>query len=210
MPNLAPFFAAKRAAWLGIGRALLVWGLSVGLIASCAPNEPRPRAYRIVFAQCNTTGPWRQAMLTGMQRELSFHPEVQLRVLDGKSSTERQEGQIRSLAPGEVDLLIVTPCGTNQLTVTASVEETYDRGIPVVVLDQRVNSRRYTAFLGGSNLEVGQAAARYATSLPHQQARIVEVTGLPGTLAATERHRGFVQGLAPFPGLQLVGQVSSR
>ncbi|WP_226163860.1 substrate-binding domain-containing protein [Hymenobacter terricola] len=211
MPGLASFSAAKRAGRLGLGRrALLVWVLSLGLVVSCAPNEPRPRAYRIVFAQCNTTGAWRRAMQEGMQRELSFHPEVQLRMLDGQSSTERQEAQIRGLAPGEVDLLIVTPCGTNQLTVTASVEETYDRGLPVVVLDQRVNSRRYTAFLGGSNLEVGQAAARFAAGLPQRQGHIIEVMGLPGTAAATERHRGFAQGLAAFPGLRLVGQVSSR
>ncbi|WP_210519262.1 substrate-binding domain-containing protein [Hymenobacter terricola] len=190
-------------------RTQIVWALGSGLLAGCTPAAPQPRAYRIVFSQCNTAGAWRQAMLEGMRRELSFHPEVQFRMLDGQSDMERQQAQIRALGPGEVDLLIVTPCGTKQLNVVATIEETYDRGMPVVLLDQHTNLRRYTAYVGSSNLEVGQAAARYAASLPRQQGHLVEVQGLSGTPGAAERHRGFVQGLAAYPGLQLVGQVSS-
>ncbi len=188
--------------WVGV--------LGTTWLAGCAPAGPQPPTYRIVFSQCTISSPWRQAIVEGMQRELSFHPEVKFQVLDAQGSAERQQGQVRALRPGELDLLIVTPCETKRLRVTAAVEELYELGVPVVLLDQRANSRRYTARIGGANAEMGRAAARYAAGLPRQQGHIVEVLGLPGSLAASERHHGFAQGLAAYPGLHLVGQVSSN
>ncbi|WP_046243477.1 hybrid sensor histidine kinase/response regulator transcription factor [Hymenobacter terrenus] len=184
--------------------------LSVGLVVSCAPQEPKRPAYRIVFAQCNVGGNWRDAVVEGMRRELTFHPEVQFRTLNAESNIERQQAQLRALAPGEIDLLIVSPCETKRITLTAALEETYERGVPVIVLEQRVNSRRYTAYVGSSNVEVGRAAARYAASLPRQQGHIIEIMGLPGTSPATQRHQGFTEALATFPGLRVVGQLSSK
>ena len=150
---------------------LAAFGLGMGLplLTSCSGPKLEMRAYRIVFSQNSTDNPWRRAMLAGMQRELIFHPEVQFRMLDAGGSSQRQQAQIRALASGEVDLLIVSPNET--VPLTAAVEETYERGVPVLLLllDRRVNSRRYTAFVGGSNLEVGRTAARYAASLLRRQ-----------------------------------------
>ncbi len=111
----------------------------------CAPKSSQRPAYRIVLSQCGAGGGWRQALLDGMNRGLIFHPEVQFRVVSsGDKGPEKQLAQIRALRPGEIDLLIVTPCGTNNITVAPAVQEIYDRGVPVVVLDQRVKTSRYS------------------------------------------------------------------
>ncbi|AMJ64284.1 RagB/SusD family nutrient uptake outer membrane protein [Hymenobacter sp. PAMC 26628] len=60
----------RAGLWVGQG------ALGLALLAGCgAPAAP---AYRIGFSQCSTNGPWRQAMRAGMERALSFHPEVLL------------------------------------------------------------------------------------------------------------------------------------
>ncbi|TPG65415.1 helix-turn-helix domain-containing protein [Hymenobacter nivis] len=190
--------------WRKAGRWMGQAALGAALLAGCgAPAAP---AYRIGFAQCSTNGPWRQAMLAGMERELSFHPEVALKMLNANDNSAVQRQQIRELLDGGIDLLIVSPY--ESAPVTPAVEEAVARDVPVVLLDRRTASPRYTAYVGGNNLEVGQTAARYAARLLHERGDVVEVLGGPGSSATTERHQGFVRELGAHPGLHLVGQVT--
>ncbi|MGI4875440.1 MAG: substrate-binding domain-containing protein [Janthinobacterium lividum] len=188
----------RLAAWWP--GALLLLGM-----AGCGRTTKTP-VYRIGFSQCSTAGPWRQAMLAGMERELNFHPEAQLRMLDAHDNSDRQQQQIRELVQSGIDLLIVSPYESEP--VTPAVEEAYRRGIPVVLLDRRTASPRYTAFVGGDNEQVGQTAARYAARLLHQHGHVIEVLGTPGSSATSGRHQGFARALADYPGVQVVGQVT--
>ena len=83
------------------------------------------------------------------------------------SAVQRQ--QIRELLDGGIDLLIVSPY--ESAPVTPAVEEAVARGVPVVLLDRRTASPRYTAYVGGNNLEVGQTAARYAARVARELGR---------------------------------------
>ncbi|TGD79085.1 helix-turn-helix domain-containing protein [Hymenobacter wooponensis] len=175
------------------------------MLGGCSNKEKTP-VYRIGFSQCSMSGPWRKAMLTGMERELSFHPEVELHMLDAHDDSQKQQEQIRELVQEGVDLLIVSPYESEP--VTPAVEEAYRRGIPVILLDRRTASEQYTAYVGGDNVEVGQTAARYIARLLKQRGNILEILGTPGSSATSERHQGFVQGLSAFPGLHVVAQVT--
>jgi signal transduction histidine kinase/DNA-binding response OmpR family regulator len=147
-------------------------------------------------------------MLAGMQRELSFHPEAQLRMLDAHDDSHRQQQQIQELLRGGIDLLIVSPYESGP--VTPAVEQAYQSGVPVVLLDRRTASPHYTAFVGGDNVEVGQTAARYAARLLEERGHIIEVLGSPGSSATSGRHQGFAQALASFPGMRVVAQVNGN
>ncbi|UOQ74089.1 substrate-binding domain-containing protein [Hymenobacter cellulosilyticus] len=179
---------------------------ALALLTGCAPSESQQPTYRIGFSQCSTAGPWRQAMLDGMKRELSFHPDVELRMLDAHDNSQVQQQQIRELVRGGIDLLIVSPYEAGP--VAPAVEEAFRRGVPVVLLDRRTTSPHYTAYVGGDNLEVGQTAARYAARLLNRHGDIIEILGTPGSSATSERHQGFAQGLQQYPNLRVVSQVT--
>jgi signal transduction histidine kinase/DNA-binding response OmpR family regulator len=144
-------------------------------------------------------------MLAGMQKELSFYPEVRFRIKDAHDDSRLQERQIREFLNEKVDLLIVS--ANEAEPVTPIVEEAFNRGIPVVILDRRTTSKLYTAYVGGNNLEVGKAAGNYVGNLLEGRGNVLEVLGAPGASPALDRHRGFVQALASYPGLHLVAQV---
>ena len=190
-----------RTGLLG-GRACWLLGL---LLAGCARPDAAP-TYRIGFSQCSLEGPWRQAMLAGMKRELSFHPEAELIMLDAHDNSDLQKRQIRELVAQKVDLLIVSPY--EAAPVTPAVEAAYASGIPVVLLDRRTTTQHYAAYVGGNNVEVGRTAARYAARLLHQRGSIVEVLGAPGSSATSGRHQGFAATLRDYPGLRVVGEVA--
>ena len=184
-----------------------LWLLALVLLAGCAPTPPEP-TYRIGFSQCTTGDAWRRAMLAGMEKELSFYPDVQFRMLDAHNNSDLQRQQVRELIRQKVDLLIISPNQSGPLT--ALTEEAYQQGIPVIILDRRTTSRLYTAYVGGNNLEVGRTAGHYAAQLLHQRGRIVEILGAPGSSPATDRQRGFGQALASYPQLQVVAQVAGN
>ena len=152
----------------------------------------------------NTGDAWRRAMLAGMEKELSFHPNVRLQMLDARNDSDRQRRQVRALIRQKVDLLIISPNQSGPLTALA--EAAYNQGIPVVILDRRTTSRLYTAYVGGNNLAVGRTAGHYAARLLGGRGRGLEIRGRAGSSPATDRHRGFARALATHPGLQLVAQ----
>ncbi len=192
----------RTASW---GFLLFVTFL-VGL-TSCAP-EPQEREYRIGFSQCTTDDAWRRAMLAGMQKELSFHPNVRFQMLDAHNNSDLQREQVRQLIRQKVDLLLISPNQSGPLTALA--EAAYNQGIPVVVLDRRTASRLYTAYVGGNNQEVGRTAGHYAAQLLRGGGQVLEILGRPGSSPATDRNRGFREALAMHPGLRLVARLDGN
>ncbi|WP_315998712.1 hybrid sensor histidine kinase/response regulator transcription factor [Hymenobacter endophyticus] len=181
---------------LGLLLGLLSW------VAGCSPTPPP--TYRIGFSQSVSSGDWRQAMLAGMQRELAFHPEIQFMVRDAQSNSRQQQQQIHDLLDAGADVLIVAP--NEPQALSASVEEAYRRGVPVILLDQRTNSSHYAAYVGGDNNGAGATAARYAAQLLRQQGGVIEITGTPSSVAR-ERHQGFTQALQAYPRMRVVGTI---
>jgi ABC-type sugar transport system substrate-binding protein len=143
-----------------------------------------------------------------MERELNFHSELRLRVMDAHDNSQQQQEQIRELLREGIDLLIVSPQEAGALTPV--VEEVYRRGIPVILLDRRIASAQYTAFVGGDNVEAGKIVARYAARLLKGRGSLLEILGSKKSPATINRHLGFGQGLAEFPDLHLVAQVNGN
>ncbi|RYU82801.1 substrate-binding domain-containing protein [Hymenobacter persicinus] len=188
---------------LFLARCCLLLSLAL-LGAGCAKTTVR-KAYRIGFSQCTNGDAWRLAMLAGMQKELSFYPEVTFRMKDARNSSAVQQQQIKEFLREGVDLLIVSP--NEAEPITPIVEEAFNRGIPVVILDRRTTSKLYTAYVGGNNTEVGRIAGNYISSLLGGRGNVLEVLGPIGASPALDRHQGLTQALAAHPGVRLVAQV---
>jgi len=187
-----------RPVWL-----LTLTCISIGyLLAACsAPTQP---TYRIGFAQCTGGDDWRRAMQEGMERELSFYPNVTLLTRDAQNNSARQVEQIHDLLRANVDLLIVSP--NEAEPITPVVEEAFHRGIPVIIVDRRTTSKLYTAYVGANNTEVGQTAGQYVSDLLKGQGNVLEIKGARGASPTADRHMGFGKTLKP--GIRVVAEVS--
>jgi len=176
------------------------------LVATCTP-KPHP-TYRIGFAQNTAGGNWQQALLADMERELVFHPEVQLLWREARGETRRQAQQVEELLQQKVDVLIISPVEDGALD--SVLQRTMQRGVPVLMLDHH-NLPHYTAYIGCDNQEIGAAAGRYAAQLVHQRGQVVEIVGVGGVQSVTHsRHIGFTQALRAYPGMELVGEVAGK
>ena len=110
--------------------------------------------------------------------------------------------QIRKFVKDGVDLLIVSPNQSH--TITPAVEEAYDAGIPVILFDRKIDSPKYTAFIGADNVEVGRIMGQFIADYLGGKGKVVEIQGLEGSSPADDRHRGFMEALNSYPGISLL------
>lgn len=172
----------------------------LGTFAGCKKTG-KTSQYTIGFSQCVGSDLWRRNMLDEMKMELSLHPDARFIYADADNSSKKQIEQVKQMLDKGIDLLIISPNEAQPLT--GIVEQTYNKGIPVIVIDRKTSSDLYTAYVGADNYQIGKMAGEYIGSSLKGTGNVVEVMGLPGSSPAIERHRGFRDGLAKFNNLHI-------
>lgn len=185
--------------------SLTIIFFAAGLLFSSCKKKEENKKFVIGFSQCVASDYWRQTMLEEMKMELSLHPSAELIYRDADGNSNRQIRQVREMLR-KIDLLIISPNEAHPLS--AVVEEAYDSGIPVIIIDRKTSSSRYTAYIGANNYEIGRMAADYiANSVLHRKGSVAEVMGLPGSSPAIERTKGFADALKKYPDIKISFQV---
>ena len=175
--------------------------LVLALLASCSQDAKK---YRIGVSQCSDDI-WRDKQNSELKIGAYFHDNVELRFAAAYDSDERQIQQIDSLVGTGIDLLIVAP---NQVsTISSAIDRAYDQGIPVIVFERKTNSKKYTAYMGADNYEMGHLMGEYVASRLKERGRIIEVMGLKGSSPAIERHNGFREAISQHPNIQVVATL---
>lgn len=173
-------------------------------MVSCSQKDT-PKKIRVGFSQCTGDNNWRKATLEGIQREMSFHPNAELLYRNAKDNSDLQNQQIRELIKQNIDILLVSPNEAEPLTDV--VEEVFNKGIPVVVVDRKISSNLYTAFVGADNYEIGKMAGDYVANLYGPKSRLIEIMGLKGSTPTTERTEGFAESISSRPGIHIEKKI---
>ena len=129
--------------------------------------------------------------------------EVEIRT--AKDNNRNQIADIKYFIDKKVDLLIVAP--NEAAAITPVVEKAYRQGIPVVVIDRKILSDKYTAFVGADNYEIGKDVGQYILNRLHGKGKVLEITGLEGSTPAMERHKGLTDVLKEEPGIEITASV---
>ncbi|RNI29003.1 hybrid sensor histidine kinase/response regulator transcription factor [Rufibacter latericius] len=179
----------------------------VSCFSSCSEDQ-ETKEFTIGFSQCTEGDAWRKAMHREMLRETSFHPELKLQIKDAKNSSATQVKQIKEFIEQKVDLLIVSP--NESEPITPIVEEAFEKGIPVILVDRKISSSAYSAYVGADNFQIGKLAGDYVANLLKGKGKVIEVWGLQGSSPAIERHRGFLEAISQFQDVQVVAEVKGE
>ena len=173
----------------------------LAIISSCSTGEKK---YRIGVSQCSDDI-WRDKQNTELKMAAYFHDNVDLKFAAAYDSDERQIQQIDSLVNEGIDLLIVAP---NQIaTISPAIDRTFEKGIPVIVFERKTNSRKYTAYMGADNYEMGKLMGEYIATRLQGKGKLMEVMGLKGSSPSIERHNGFRDALKDYPQLEVIATL---
>ncbi|MDR2968406.1 MAG: substrate-binding domain-containing protein [Tannerellaceae bacterium] len=165
-------------------------------------EKPEPRY--IGFSQCSNDE-WRSKMNVEMQHEAVLYPDIHLEIRTVTDDTEKQINDIRYFIDNNADLIIVAPNKTEPLTPV--VEKAYNKGIPVILVDRKISSDKYTAFIGADNYQIGKDVGNYIAKLLDGKGFVFEIHGLEGSSPATERHNGFIDVIKDYPSINLLPSV---
>lgn len=159
------------------------------LLSGCGnPAATERETWRIGFSQCAEDS-WRVKMNHDLQREAMLYENISLEIKSSNGDTQKQIRDIDDFISQNVDLLIVSPNEAQE--IAPMVDKAYGKGIPVIVVDRKVNTDNYSAFVGADNRQIGAAAGSYIRQLLPLGGKVVEIAGLMGSSPAIERHEGF-------------------
>ncbi len=182
----------------GMKLRLFHFSIFLLILASCSNDDYK---YRIGVSQCSDDE-WRNQMNSEINREALFYDGVHVDIRTANDDSRRQVEDIRSFIEEGVDLLVVAPNEADPITPV--VEEAYNHGIPVIVVDRKISSDKYTAYIGADNYEIGKAVGEYIVNMLKGHGSVVEITGLKSSTPAEERHQGFIDVLSSYPGIKLL------
>lgn len=182
----------------------LLMGLVVLLNISCSVED---RQIRIGVSQCSGDA-WHTLMNQELLNEAALYPNVKVDIFNAFEDSERQIEEIQIMLDTHVDLLIVSPNEAEALTPI--IERVYDEGIPVILIDSKINSEKYSVFIGSDNEQVGRIAGQYISWRLRNGGDIIVIEGLDGSTSTMDRRRGLDDVLRDYPQIHTVAKMNGN
>ena len=191
----------KKAISILLTAAMGVSVLAAGTVTVSAAEKKDK--YVIGMSQCNLGEPWRVAMNYQIAMAAEKHPEFEVIFADAAQDNSKQIADIENFVQMGVDLIITSP---NEATpLTNAVSAAYDAGIPVILLDRKIDGDKYTQFIGADNVDMGRIAGEYvADTLLPDGGKVCEIKGLEGTSGGIDRDNGFREGIKKNDKIEIV------
>src|SRR5215204_1689471 len=180
---------------------------------TCIPEGgiPQQDSYLIGMSQANEGEPWRQAMNDQIAAAAGAHPELEVVFADAAQNNAKQVADVENFLQQGIDLLIISP--NEAAPLTDVVAKVCAEGVPVIVLDRKVNGDQFTMWIGANNVEIGRRAGEYAANYCEEKSlnpcNIIEIRGLEGSTPAKERGDGFREGIAGNPNATIIAQQNA-
>lgn len=159
--------------------------------------------YVIGVSQANMRESWRIALINEIQEEAEKYPNIRIITADATSSLDKQEKDVDKLLDYGIDLLIISPYDSDQLT--EKVSEVYQDGIPVIVMDRSVEGFDYNLFIGPDNNLIGKQGGECALELlKDRPKKVLELCATAGSLQSQERSDGFDSVIMNHPKIERI------
>ncbi len=171
------------------------------LLISCNSSTENTQKYSIGFSQSIDKDLWRESMDHSMEVEASLHPEIKLTILNANRNVKKQIQDVENMIEQNMDVIIIAPYESD--SIVPVIEKASTLGIPVIIVDRKVNTTNYTAFLGADNKEIGKIAGKQIVSLSKGRANVLEIRGETITSPGSERSLGFKQIIDNYPNIKL-------
>ncbi len=171
------------------------------LLFSCNNPNKNTHTYSIGFSQSIDNDIWRKSMDHAMEVEASLHPDIKLTISVTDRNVKKQIEDVDKMIEQGMDVIIIAPYESD--SIVPVIEKANTRGIPVIIVDRKVNTSNFTAYLGADNVEVGKIAAKQIVSLSKGHANVVEIRGESITSPGTERSFGFKQIIDQYSNIKM-------
>ena len=128
---------------------------------------------------------------------------------------EKQMQIIENLIQTKVAALCVTPSGSRE--IVPAIEKANRAGIPVVIVDTRVDPKtmgeskgKIATFIGSDNYEGGKLAGEFIAKKLGGKGKVAILEGIPGHETGDSRLKGFREAIKATPGIEIVASQTAN
>jgi inositol transport system substrate-binding protein len=165
---------------------------TTALLASSCTQQKTDK--EIVVSFHNMAEPFFVTMRRNLQDEAA-KLRVSVLVVDGQSNSSKQTSDLETAVADGADGIILAPTDINALT--PAVRNVLNANIPIVTVDRRVEGLgQQVSHVGADNVAGGAIMAKWVVDNFPDGARIVLITGQPGSSSAIDRTRGIESAFA--------------
>ena len=128
---------------------------------------------------------------------------------NANGDAQQQVNDAINLLSQGVTALVLNPIDSK--AIIPAVEKANAMGIPVFTLDRGSDGGKVTSFVASDNVALGATGAKWiADQLTKRygsaKGNVVDLIGLVGTTAATDREKGFSDAIAKYPDIKVVAR----
>lgn len=192
----------RRAAGLGVLVALFTVVVAVAASMGQAQSQAK---YVLGVSNTLVGNGWREEMICSIKAQALASGKVSKVVVANRNGgPAEQSADLRNLISAGVNAIIVNPSSPNALN--GVIAQAAQRGIKVVAVDQRVTAPQAYAATN-DQVAYGRVGAEWLFKTLKGKGNVVEMRGIAGVPADTDRHTGFLQAKKKYPGIKVVKSV---
>ena len=176
--------------------------------AGCSSKSAHDKPL-IVASLHNLSEPFFIAVRRELEREAA-KLDVEMSVVDGQSNSAKQTADVEAAIASGAGGIILAPTNVNALA--PAVESVLKAGIPIVTIDRRVDNTSVSVpHVGADNVGGGRSMAQWVIEHFPKGARIVLISGQPGSSSAIDRTQGIQAAFkAAGPQFNIVAEQSAN
>src|SRR6478736_5207227 len=197
-------FRPRGARWAVLLSAIVVVSVVAALTATATPAK-KQASYVIGVSNTLVGNGWREEMICSVKAQALASGKVSsVKVANRNGGPAEQNADLRNLISAGANAIVVNPSSPNALN--AVIAQAASRGVKVVSVDQRVTApQAHNAT--NDQVAYGRLGATWLFKQLGGKGNVVEMRGIAGVPADTDRHTGFTQALKKYPGIKVVKQT---
>lgn len=133
---------------------------------------------------------------------------IDLTVVDSQNDSTAQTDQIASAVSSGAEGLIINAVDSD--AAAAAVAPALSGDLPVIGVDRAVNGAEITSLVSSDNVAGGSQAADALAAALGEEGKVIVLQGQPGTSASRDRGAGFTEGIAAYPGIEVVAMQTAN
>ncbi|MCQ2516445.1 MAG: ABC transporter substrate-binding protein [Saccharofermentans sp.] len=185
--------------------------LMLFMITGCMDQDPQDDDLIVIgMSQTGAESDWRAANTESMRAVFTEENGYRLIFDDARQQQENQITAIRRFIQEQVDYIVVMPI--SEYGWEAVLEEAYDAGIPVIIVDRMVdltNERLMTAHLGADFYAEGECAVSWMEQefSSNRNLNIVHIQGTLGSSAQIGRTEALLDAVMSNPRWNIINTM---
>src|SRR3954466_2881 len=187
-----------------LGLLVVLTAVALSLVATAGA---KPTAGKYVLGVSNTLvgNGWREEMICAVKAQALASGVVSKVVSANRNGgPAEQTADIRNLISAGANAIVINPSSSTALN--SVIAQAAARGVKIVSVDQRVTAPQ-AHNVTNDQVAYGSLGAEWLFKKLGGKGNVVEMRGIAGVPADTDRHTGFMQALKKYPGIKVVKQT---